>query len=115
MVLDSDWNILFVNPTTEHFFNRTADELIGNASKQNGDFCFAKAGEVYVVYLATGAARELDLRGTKNRFELWWFNPRLGGTLARGKVRSVAGGAMAALGEPPSGAGEDWVVLLKRR
>ncbi len=29
MVLDSDWNILFVNPTTEHFFNRTADELIG--------------------------------------------------------------------------------------
>jgi len=92
-----------------------ADEKVGNPSRDNSRYCFAKAGEVYVVYLPVGGGAELDLLDAPGTFEVEWYDPRAGGGLLRGSVREVAGNARANLGRPPSDASEDWVVLVRIR
>ncbi|MCP5527163.1 MAG: DUF5060 domain-containing protein [Verrucomicrobiales bacterium] len=91
-----------------------ADELVGNAEHANSRFCFAKAGEVYLVYLPEGGACELDLTAAAGSFVVRWFNPRSGGELQSGSVAQVEGGTRAALGNPPSDPTEDWLVVVRR-
>ncbi len=43
-----------------------------------------------------------------------WFNPRAGGALQGGSVKSVRGGGKAALGLPPAEASEDWLAVIRR-
>ncbi len=38
-----------------------ANALIGNAKDDNSKFCFAKAGELFLVYLPDGGSTDLDL------------------------------------------------------
>jgi hypothetical protein len=90
-----------------------ADQLVGNARNTNSRYCFAAPGEVYVVYLPTGGAAELDLGDAKKRLTVKWFNPRTGGALADGAVQHVAGPGKVSLGPPPSEPEEDWVVLVR--
>ena len=40
-----------------------ADVLVGNPTNDNSVFCFAKPGDVYLVYLPTGGSADLDLDG----------------------------------------------------
>jgi hypothetical protein len=47
-------------------------------------------------------------------FSVKWFNPRTGGALVDGTVRSIEGGKPAALGNPPADASEDWLILVRR-
>jgi hypothetical protein len=92
----------------------SADALIGNSTSDNSRYCFAKAGEVYLVYLPTGGSSELDLREVTGQFTVNWFDTRSGGALKRGSVATVAGGKVVALGMPPDNATEDWLAVVRR-
>ena len=93
---------------------QNADALVGNAKNDNSKYCLAKTGEVYLVYLPNGGASELDLRGAQGSFNVSWFNPRTGGALATGSVKTVNGGGKVALGNPPAEAGEDWAIIVRK-
>jgi hypothetical protein len=91
-----------------------ADHLLaGESEALGGGQVFAKGGEVYAVYLPVASpAGTLDLWGAAGTLEQRWYNPRTG--QFEGAAHTVAGGAILDLGVPPTGAGEDWVVLLRR-
>ena len=92
---------------------KNADALISNSKNDNSKYCFAKAAELYLVYLPNGGTTELDLSGASGKFAVKWFNPRTGGATQDGSVKSVTGGGVVALGNPPTDAGQDWVVLVR--
>ena len=92
---------------------KNANALIGNAKNDNSKYCLTKAGELYLVYLPNGGTTDLDLSGTKGSFKVNWFNPRAGGKLADGSVKSVKAGGSVSLGQPPSDADHDWLVLVR--
>jgi len=91
-----------------------ADALVGNAENKNTRFCFAKPGEIYLVYLPNGGSADLDLSVANGTFSVKWFNPRVGGALQDGSVKSVTAGTTASLGQPPSDSTEDWLVLVRK-
>ena len=91
-----------------------ADDLLtGETLLYNGGEVFAKAGDVYAIFLpqATNSG-VLDLTGSPGTFSQQWFNPRTGAF--EGAVTMITGGTAVALGNPPRDSSEDWVVLLKR-
>ena len=92
---------------------QNANALVGNAKNDNSRYCFAKTGEVYLVYLPNGGSVELDLTGAAGTFPVKWFNPRTGGDLADGSIMSVQGGGAVSLGQPPAEAHDDWAVLVR--
>ena len=91
----------------------SANSLIGNAENSNSKYCFAKKGEVYLVFLPTGGSTQLDLSEAKRTFTVSWFNPRSGGELQTGTVRSVEGGQNASIGNAPNDANEDWLAFVR--
>jgi len=93
---------------------KNANTLIGNTANNNDKYCLAKAGEVYVVFLAKGGTTDLDLSGAKGGFNVRWFNPRTGGKLVSGSVKAAKSGSAVSLGNPPSEADQDWVVVVRR-
>ena len=92
----------------------SANALIGNTKDDNSKFCFAKVGELYLVYLPNGGTSDIDLSVAKGIFTVKWFNPRAGGALLNGSVNTVNGGRSVALGNPPADATEDWLVVIRR-
>ena len=91
-----------------------ADGLVGNYTNDNSVFCFAKPGDVYLVYLPSGGSADLDLTGAAGQFTVSWFDPRNGGALKRGSVASVAGGKKVSIGAAPASPQEDWLVVVRR-
>jgi hypothetical protein len=91
-----------------------ADALVGNATHGNSRYCFARRGQLYLVYLPRGGSADLDLSGASGEFSVSWFDPRSGGSLKPGSVRTVKGGSPASLGTPPGAADEDWLVVVRR-
>jgi hypothetical protein len=88
---------------------KPANHLI-NISK---GYCLANPGEIYVVYLpANSEELKLNLDSDK-KYSVSWFNPRLGGKTATGKVKTVQGKGQVNVGIPPSDPGKDWVVLIE--
>ncbi len=74
---------------------------------------FAKAGEVYAVYVPVGdRTGTLDLSAAPGKFVQRWYNPRTG--KFQGGSRTIQGGAAVPLGPPPKELSEDWAVLIKR-
>lgn len=94
---------------------KNMNHLIGNTENNKEKYCFAKEGEVYLVYLAYVSTSTLDLRGTNSAFTVSWFNPEQGGLLLNGKVRNVKGGSIVNLGVPPKGKNTDWLILIRKR
>jgi hypothetical protein len=92
---------------------KNANALVGNEKNDNSKYCFAKAGELYLVYLRDGGTTDLDLSGATGKFDVKWFNPRTGGALRYGSVTSVNGGSRAAIGQPPEEADEDWLAVVR--
>ena len=93
---------------------KNQNSLIGNDKNSNKRYCFAKAGEVYLVYLPEGGSCELDLSGAGSKaFSVGWFNPRSGGELVKGSVAEIKGGSKVSLGNPPQDASEDWLVIVR--
>jgi hypothetical protein len=93
---------------------KNADALVGNAKNDNSRYCFAKVGELYLVYLSNGGTSELDLGGAPGAFTVKWFNPRTGGALQSGTVVRLTGGRKVSLGEAPADPREDWLVLVRQ-
>lgn len=91
-----------------------ADLLVGNSTNDNRAFCFAKANELYLVYLPQGGSADLDLGGANGPLNVSWFDPRNGGALKRGSVATVTGGRQVGLGMAPDNPNEDWLVLVRR-
>ena len=91
-----------------------ADELVGNAGHDNSRYCLAWHGQLYLVYLPRGGAADLDLSSQRGEFSVSWFDPRNGGTLQPGSVRTLKGGSTAPLGAPPTSTDEDWLVVIRR-
>lgn len=92
-----------------------ADELVGNDAHDNSRYAFAKANDIYLVYLPSGGTAQLDLSHASGAFTLSWFDPRNGGALKAGSVRTVDGGASAPLGTAPDNPNEDWLVIVRRK
>lgn len=93
------------------FWQMTANHSL---TSNEDDYCLAKVGQVYVVYLKPGGTTSLDLSGQSGTFRVDWYNPRSGGNLHTGSVAVVNGGEAVALGNAPSSALEDWVVFVRR-
>jgi len=84
------------------------------------DYCFAKPGQIYAIYLSSGGTTQLDLGSTPGTFSVQWFNPRTGGKLQKGTVSEVKGPGSVAIGLPPEDTDKvalatpaDWVALIK--
>lgn len=91
------------------------DALIGEDPQQTQRYCFAKPGEVYLVYLPEGGGAELDLKGVEGSFSVAWFNPRSGGDLVQGNVTRVQGGGKVSIGSvPDSNRGHDWLAVIRK-
>jgi len=86
------------------------DELVS----REGAYCLAKEGDIYAVYLRDGGSTTLDLKNFAHDFSVRWYNPRQGGKVHWGAVRSVTGPGKVALGIPKKGVDNDWVVLVQR-
>ena len=93
---------------------KNADELVGNSQHDNSRYCFAKANEIYLVYLPTGHTTNVDLSRASGQFTVSWFDPRNGGPLKKGSVSIVRSGANVPLGAPPDNAAEGWVIVVRR-
>ena len=94
---------------------KNADALVGNEAHDNSIYCFAKSGEIYVVYLPLEARpASLDLGGAGGYFRVQWYNPRTGGALQEGSIAEVLGGKITDLGSPPADPTQDWVILVKK-
>jgi hypothetical protein len=78
------------------------------------DYVFAAPGEIYAVYLPNGGTTELDLSAAAGTFEVKWYDPRNGGELQNGTVRTFEGGARRALGNAPTELTKDWAVLVRK-
>jgi hypothetical protein len=88
---------------------KNEDELVGNDKHDNSAYCFAKKGELYLVYLPDGGGREIDLSGGKGEYNVAWFNPRSGGALVPdATVQGVKGVKL----EAPDSDG-DWLAVIR--
>lgn len=101
----------------KEFFSRlnyaemnSSDYLISRGE----NYCFSKPGETYVIYLKYGGTTQLDLRQVEGAFTIHWFNPRSGGELQKGTVKSVNSGNRVDIGFAPEEKYKDWVVLIRR-
>jgi len=79
------------------------------------DYCFAKPGEIYAIYLPSGGTTKLDLGEGSTTFSVRWYNPRVGGKLRPGTVATISGPAAIDIGKPPEQADKDWVALIQRK
>lgn len=85
-----------------------ADALVNE-----GNYCLAKAGEFYVVYLPYGGETSLDLSGVQGAFTVSWYDPRNGGEPV--DMSSVDAGTVVSLGAAAEHPEKDWAILLKRK
>lgn len=98
-----EYNIPFTEMTN-------GDEL---TTDQN-DYCFYKAGELYLVYMKSAGDNRIDLEAHNTTFQVYWFNPRSGGKLERGTVHSISGPDAQNIGNPPEAPEQDWLVVIRR-
>lgn len=90
-------------PFTEMISN---DEL----TKDKNDYCLAKKGEIYAIYLPEGTSTEIQLPA--GNFSIEWFNPRTGGELVKGTIEKISGSGYVSTGDPPEKDGKDWICLI---
>ena len=93
---------------------KNANSLVGNDRDDNRRYCFAKAGELYLVFLPQGGSTKLDLQQVAGTFSVQWFNPRDGGALSNGSVSQVRAGTSVNLGNPPCDETEDWLIVVTK-
>jgi hypothetical protein len=79
------------------------------------DYCFAKPGQIYAIYLPRGGTTHLDLADSSATYTVQWYNPRMGGPLRTGSVASITGPGSVAIGHSPQNPNKDWVALVKSK
>lgn len=78
------------------------------------DFVFAD-DNVYAIYLPTGGTTDLNIGETENVLTIHWYNPRTGGALQSGSVKTIDGSGVQNIGHPPSDENRDWVALIREK
>ena len=81
---------------------------------RQGAYCLHKPNEIYALYIPDYELSKINLREASGEFQVHWYNPFEGGELKTGSVKYLTGGEEADLGNPPSGMGEDWVILISK-
>ena len=88
---------------------------LAKASKQGNTYVLAETGRIYALYNdEVGSGLRLDLTNQTGTYRVQWFDPRNGGDLVDGSVRSVKGGEVVDLGHAPSETNQDWACLVTR-
>jgi hypothetical protein len=85
-----------------------SDQLAGKKNAR----VLARGDSLYAIQLPAGGETTIELG--KGNYEVRWFNPRAGGELQVGSVKSLEGPGAKPTGQPPSDPEMDWVVLIKR-
>ncbi|MFD1316396.1 DUF5060 domain-containing protein [Namhaeicola litoreus] len=102
-----------------HFFDNyipfwemaSADDLLIDS---NG-FCFAKKGEVYVVYLQPDQkTANILLEESEKLFEVQWFDPRNGKFLESASQELATSYGLLSIAKPSESEDKDWVALIKK-
>jgi Domain of unknown function (DUF5060)/Putative collagen-binding domain of a collagenase len=87
--------------------------ILRNKSVALGPQVFSRRGDVYAVYLPSGApSATLDLTDLTGNATKRWYNPRTGEFA--GAVTKLAGGGPREIGSPPVDPELDWVVLIRK-
>ncbi|HLP72988.1 MAG TPA: putative collagen-binding domain-containing protein, partial [Bacteroidales bacterium] len=84
---------------------KSADDL----TTEKTDYCFAKEGQIYAIYLPEGKTTDISL--PEGKFDVAWFNPRTWDKLIKGDPGQITGGKKVSIGTPPNQ--NDWVCLIK--
>ncbi len=109
-----DMGVLCITFFAENDFPVTEMSSHNELVSSKGDFCFAKEGDTYIALLKKGGESQLDLRGFEGHYSVKWFDPRHGGALQNGSVRTIDGSGMQSLGRAPNDREKDWVLLIRR-
>ncbi len=102
----------FFNDHLEFWEMDAYDELISGDESLN--YCLAKPGDSYAIYLTNGGEESLDLSAMSGDYTVKWFDPRTGGALLDGNVVEIQGGGVRSLGTAPVDANLDWVILVEK-
>ena len=89
---------------------QSADDLTDNLD----DYVFAKNQSVYAIYLPKVADTKINLQGSSQSYTIKWYNPRTGGKLQNGTLKTIKGSDMVSIGLPPNNRG-DWVALVEAK
>ncbi len=84
-----------------------------DSSGVSQDGVLADVGDLYVVYRSVASATNLTV--TSGTYDVYWFNPRTGGSLQTGTVTTLNGPGSPSLGQPPSDTSLDWVALVVKQ
>lgn len=76
-------------------------------------FCFAKPDEVYAVYVSSATSPTRIMLGSEKEFTIKWFDPKSGGDLTDGTLKTVKGPGKREIGLPPADKGNDWVAIIR--
>lgn len=87
---------------------KNADEI----TNEKDDYCLIKEGEIYVIYMPEGKATDISLQ--EGEYTIHWYNPKTGGDLIQGEVKSVTGNGKVSTGNPPEVFKKDCVCLIRR-
>lgn len=94
---------------------RNENSLVGNPVGNDAPFCFAKKGELYIVYRTSNDNQTpLDLAGASGVFTVKWYDALKGGDFQNGTVTAVTGGGSVNLGNPPLNANGPWAILITK-
>ncbi|WP_111708667.1 DUF5060 domain-containing protein [Lutibacter citreus] len=96
--------------------NLPVDKMTNNDSliSNKNDYCFSLEGDTYVILLKKGGEAKLNLKSYLGEYSIQWYNPRIGGELQNSNIKTVKGGNLQSLGNPPKDMDKDWVVLVKK-
>lgn len=87
---------------------QSKDDLTDNPK----DYVLAQDNVIYAVYLPEYKKTKLNLTKCSGKFSVAWFNPRNGGVLQTGNVKTLVGSKKSSIGKPPTTQG-DWVAVIK--
>ena len=110
-----DMGAICINFFAEHDFPVTEMRAQNELVSTEGDLCLAKEGDTYIVLLKKGGESQLDFKNNGGNYSVKWFDPRKGGALKDGSVKSIKGTGMKSLGTAPDNSDKDWVVLIRRK
>ncbi len=109
-----DMGVLCINFFEKNDFPVTEMSSHNELISSEGDFCFAKEGDTYIALLKKGGESQLNLKELDGKYSVKWFDPRKGGSLQDGTVKSIEGSGMQSLGTAPNNPEKDWVVVIRK-
>jgi len=109
-----DMGVICINFFAENDFPVTEMTSMNELISSEGDFCFAKEGDTYLILLKKGGESQLDLKEFEGSYSTKWFDPRNGGTLKNGSIKNIKGNGIQSLGIAPNDPEKDWVVVVHR-